>query len=386
MVNNVNKQKTMLNIGCGHNYLEGWINIDDNPDNNIKKLDMTLGLTDTLHFKPKCVDVIYDRRFFEKLRLGSEVIQKFLINYKYILKDDGLLRIVIPDESFREKSEKLLKALGFNNLEITEMNQLSEKKYNYANSKIPCYILVFFDYETTKKSLDFFTQYSDRLDIRIVENHSDFTESHIKPYIMSLLEQETISNYYLFDENIGFNAIEKVMVQDSEYLNEHEYFMITDGDLTSKDSDWLDEQINILKNNPEVIVSGVKLDMSNLPSEDKYPGANNWVPPAKEIEGKNYLDGQTGWVLTMLKTDYFFLILRLIKQSGEQLSDFRVYKYALTINKKWVRTKKTEAYHLTWDTYSQLDHPYTKWKTSHTYTEIWDHKKYCGYNLFTKNK
>ena len=29
-----------LNLGCGNDYKEGWINIDNNSANNIKKLDL----------------------------------------------------------------------------------------------------------------------------------------------------------------------------------------------------------------------------------------------------------------------------------------------------------------------------------------------------------
>lgn len=381
----INMQKIMLNIGCGHNYIDGWINIDDDPLKNINKLDMTVGLTEDLPFNAKSVDVIFDKSFFEKLNLGNDSLRKCVMNYQRILKPNGLLKIVMADNALHEGLEQTLKQIGFNNLEIIYLDQLSEKKYNPSNNKIPCYVLVFFDYETTKKSLDFYTKYSDRLDIRVVENHSDYTEGHIKPYIMDLLKQEKISNYYLFDENIGFNAIEKVMIQDAEYLNDFKYFMITDGDLVSETNGWIDEQIEILEQNQEVVVSGARLNMSNLPSEKDYPGASQWVQPSINIEGKNYFLNPTGWLFALIKTDYFFLMLRVLKRAGMPLSDGYINRCAKEINKLWVRTKKTEAYHLTWDTYSQLDHPYTKWKNSLTYSEIWEHKKYCDFALFNKN-
>lgn len=376
-------EKLMLNIGCGQDYLEGWVNIDDNLDNNIKKLDLISELMAPLNFKQKSVDIIYDKSFFEKFHLNQSQLIKLLINYRIILKDDGLLRVVIPSAKFKTKTEFLLKSLGFKNIEILELCDAT-KENKPPQEKIPCYVLVFFDDEVAKKSLDFLTKYSDRLDIRVIENYSENTETKFKPYITDLLEKRKISKYYLFDENIGFNAIEKVVEAESEYLQKHEYFMITDGDLTSNDNNWIDEQIDILKKNPEVIISGVKLDMSNLPSLDKYPDADRWVPPARQLEGKNYLDGQTGWVLTLLKTDYFFLIKRLMKRDQQQLSDGRIFRYTSYIDKKWVRTKETQAYHLTWDTYSQLDHPYTIWKTAQTYDSVWSHKKYCKYTLIEK--
>lgn len=374
-----NAQKIMLHVGCGHDYLDGWINIDDNFEHNIKKLDMTLNLNEILPFAPKSIDIIYDRRFFEKLRLGSDFLEQLFINYRYILKDEGMLRILIPDSGSKENIKQVLESVGFNNIEIIELDFLETTKVQESTQKIPCYVLVFFDFETTRKSLEFLTKYNDRLDIRVVENNSENTENFFRPYISKLLDDGEISKYYLFNENIGFNAMEKIIINDSEYINQHKYFIITDGDLTSKDENWIDEQINILENNKEVVVSGVKLDMTNLPSEKLYPNAKNWVPPAKEISGKNYLDGNTGWVLTMLKTDYFFLIMRMIRNSGTHISDFRVNQFVTLLNKKWVRTKNSEAYHLTWDVYSQIEHPYTKWKMAHTYKEIWEHDKTCDF-------
>ncbi|MDR1849156.1 MAG: hypothetical protein LBQ75_03875, partial [Zoogloeaceae bacterium] len=254
-----------------------------------------------------------------------------------------------------------------------------------GDAKIPCYVLTFFDHETVIKSLNFLVQYSARLDIMVIENFSDYTESHIKPYLADLLKQGKISRYFLFEENIGMNAMETVIAHDREKLAEHEYFMITDGDLTVQDPGWLDEQISILAN-PEVAVSGVRLDMTNLPSSDKYPDAPQWVPPAIEVAGKNYLEGKTGWSLALFKTGIFFLVLDLIKAKKGQLSDansFHILEKHLGL--KWVKTKKAQAYHLTWDVYADPDHPYAKWKLAHTYHEIWHHSRYCDYALFDKD-
>lgn len=48
-----------LHLGCGTNYMPGWINIDNNSDNNISKLDMLQDLRQPLPIKDNTVDFIY---------------------------------------------------------------------------------------------------------------------------------------------------------------------------------------------------------------------------------------------------------------------------------------------------------------------------------------
>ncbi len=376
-----NKKKIKLHIGCAHNYREGWINIDDNKNNSIKKLDLDIKTNSPLPFDKNSVDIIFDRKFYEKVIGDKNLFTSTIINYKYILKENGQIQIIVPDDNIKDQLNTLLKGLGFSDVKFIELGE--EKKH--SKNKIPCLVLIFFDYNTTKKSLDFITKFNDRLDIHIVENYSEYTNEYIKPYVLELLKKNKIKSYYLFEENIGFNAIEKVVETKAQYINDFDYFIITDGDLISENDDWINEQINILEKNPEVILSGLKLDLINLPSEELYPDSKNWVPPAKEIEGKNYLDGQTGWVFTFIKTEFFFFILNLIKKEGSHISDYKVYQVIQMFGKKWVRTKNSKAYHLTWDIYSDLNHPYTKWKNSHTYQQIWCHNKDCNYTLYNNS-
>ncbi len=86
---------TKLHLGCGKNYFEGWINIDNNSDHNIKKLDINYDLRNPLPFMDNSVDFIYNEHFLEHLTVeeGQRAIKEFL----RVLKPNGIMRIAMPD-------------------------------------------------------------------------------------------------------------------------------------------------------------------------------------------------------------------------------------------------------------------------------------------------
>src|SRR3989344_4122016 len=51
-----------LNIGCGPNLKQGWINIDFRPDS-----DLGLDLRENLPFDDNCCDLIYSEHFMEHI-------------------------------------------------------------------------------------------------------------------------------------------------------------------------------------------------------------------------------------------------------------------------------------------------------------------------------
>ncbi len=84
-----------LKLGCGNDYKEGWINIDNNSANNIKKLDLKYDLSKGIPFKTSSVDYMYNEHFLEHLSVKEG--QVFLKECKRVLKKDGVLRIAMPD-------------------------------------------------------------------------------------------------------------------------------------------------------------------------------------------------------------------------------------------------------------------------------------------------
>ncbi len=89
------KECIKLHIGCGTVYKEGWINIDNNSDNNIKKLDFMWDLRKPLPLPENSVDFIYNEHFLEHLTAdeGGGLLKECM----RMLKPNGVLRIAMPD-------------------------------------------------------------------------------------------------------------------------------------------------------------------------------------------------------------------------------------------------------------------------------------------------
>jgi hypothetical protein len=249
----------------------------------------------------------------------------------------------------------------------------------FRGKKILCYVLIFDQVDIIKKSLNFLTKYSDRLDLVIIENPSDNTPE-IKKYIKGLGEKRLIKRYYLFEENITSNAVVRVLDEEIGYIAKSLYTIITDGDLTSDDKDWLDEEINILKRNKEVFACGITLDKSNLPIK-AFPEAKGWIPPDVS-EQPNYYEAATGGHLMMLRGKDFAKYINWKNENKILHIDDEMRKYCYdTLHKKWARTKKSKAYHLTWDLYADKNHPYTKFRSKKTFKETWNHSQKASYDL-----
>jgi predicted SAM-dependent methyltransferase len=90
-----NKGPVKLNIGCGTDYKKGWINIDNNSDNNIEKLDLSWDLRNPLPFKDNSVDFIFHEHFFEHLTV--EEVGGVIKDLMRVLKKNGVMRIAMPD-------------------------------------------------------------------------------------------------------------------------------------------------------------------------------------------------------------------------------------------------------------------------------------------------
>lgn len=86
-----------LNVGCGTDYKEGWVNIDNNAHENIERLDINWDLRKPLPFEDNSVDFIFNEHFLEHLTVdeGQAVIKDFM----RVLKPGGVVRIATPDLS-----------------------------------------------------------------------------------------------------------------------------------------------------------------------------------------------------------------------------------------------------------------------------------------------
>lgn len=84
-----------LHVGCGTLYKEGWINVDNNSDGNIKHLDVNADLSMGLPFDSNTIDFIYHEHFIEHLSFDEGLV--FLKECYRVLKPSGVMRLACPD-------------------------------------------------------------------------------------------------------------------------------------------------------------------------------------------------------------------------------------------------------------------------------------------------
>lgn len=80
-----------LHLGCGSNYIEGWLNIDlDSP-----LADIHADFRDPLPYPDKSVDFIFTEHFIEHISLDEGIL--FLKECYRVLKKGATLRLSTPD-------------------------------------------------------------------------------------------------------------------------------------------------------------------------------------------------------------------------------------------------------------------------------------------------
>jgi hypothetical protein len=245
--------------------------------------------------------------------------------------------------------------------------------------KVLTYVLVYDQTEIIRKSLDFLTKFSDQLDIVVIENPSPSTPK-IKKLVNRYGAAGKIKRYYLFEENIAANVFSAVLENERSIIKKHQFVMITDGDLTCSDSNWINEERDILKNNPSLFTCGMSLDLSNLPLK-AFPEAASWLPKDVAVHD-DYVENITGLYTLMFSSRDLLAFMDWFKGEERPFVDSTLHHYCYeVIKKKWARTKHAEAYHLTWDLYKDKNNAYTKLKTSKSHQETWFHTRTSGYSL-----
>ncbi|MCB0255129.1 MAG: hypothetical protein KDI55_15510 [Anaerolineae bacterium] len=249
-------------------------------------------------------------------------------------------------------------------------------------SKLPCFVLIYYDFATIKASLDFLLNHKDCLDLIVIENPSEYTETSIKSYLQDLVASRAITGYYLFDHNISNNAFEVVLDTNRIDTDSAAYVLVTDGDLVVDNDDWLTEEIAILENNPDVGVCTVRLNLDNLPFH-VFPDAHEWLSPIVEHDDYGEVVDHTGVYLVLMRSNEFVQFLEYRMQRRLRFKDSVLKEFCTEVlGKKWAVTKRSQARHLTWDTYHDVDNPYTKIKQMQPLEKLWQHHRYSGFTLF----
>lgn len=250
--------------------------------------------------------------------------------------------------------------------------------------KIPCVMLAYYNLNLIKTTVDFLLKCSDDLEIIVLENKSKNTENEIKPYLLNLVKNKKISMYAEFEENISNNAWEEFFDMNIIDLAKNEKIMVTDGDLSVDSNDWLDEEINIIDKHPEVFVCCIDLKSDNLPVK-QIPEAINWISQPNISVTNDYVECPTGVQLLLMRTNDFMSYYKFMKNNKLTFKDSFILEYCYALGRKWVKTKRNKAEHLTWNIYADLNNPYTKYKLTTPHAQIWYHSRYCNFTLHTLN-
>jgi len=141
--------------------------------------------------------------------------------------------------------------------------------------KIPCVALVYAQFDVMTQSIESFD--TDEMAITVVENPSLITLGKSMPFFLEMLKDKKIEQYFLFHDNIRFNAIETVFRDGQINLSNSDYVITTDADIVVG-SEHIQEQKNILESEPDIFCCSVQIDFSGYPSEG-YNSAQRWFPP-----------------------------------------------------------------------------------------------------------
>ncbi len=251
--------------------------------------------------------------------------------------------------------------------------------------RIPCFILCFFNVDATKKSLEYFSKFKDRLELIVIENFSKYTEEYLKPYILDLLNKEKIDHYFLFDENIKGKALETIFRENVCNWRNSKYLIITHGDITINPDTWLDEELDVLENHKDFLVCGLGIELEYL--KDIHPkGA--WGYPDPICDHGTFYEGITGGGhVALWRVEGFGEYFDWILQNNLHVIDSNQHPFCYTIKKmKWGRTKNSLARHAAWEYNLMPNHEYCILYKGYgkTYEQIYLHEGYSNYTHYTK--
>lgn len=196
-------------------------------------------------------------------------------------------------------------------------------------------------------------------DFFIIENHSE-RSGEIQKFFSA---KKNIKKYLYFKENIANNAMKIFVDNFYDILWNYEYLTFSDCDLLVYESEETFIEIFDILKDPLVRICCVDLDLQNFPEVGRGKG---WLPRPKNTTEK-YIECDTGVQLMTLRREGLPLILK-----SEKFLDGEFQKILRRDFKKWVKTKKSKAKHLTWDLYVKGS-PYYEFKMANR-------------NIFSENK
>ncbi|ERT08193.1 glycosyl transferase 2 family protein [Lyngbya aestuarii BL J] len=264
-------------------------------------------------------------------------------------------------------------------LSIFTSHKLDQVEIPTTNKIVHCILLTFYFSEILERCLESLFLERDRMDISVIENRSMNSDA-IRKVVDKYRDKGLIKNHFIFNENIGANAFE--ITFDSNLLDlNYPFITVTDGDLIP-DKSWLDEQITILNQCPEVFSVSTPLYYDNAPPKQREKAQT--IP----IQSKNsfYQECIAGWVLKTFRNSDWKDFIDFRKKHNIFFHDRSAYDYGkLYKHKKSVLTLNSKSYHLTWD-YADSEYLTVKKSLGETTNNPWYHDRYSGFLLIRENQ
>lgn len=243
---------------------------------------------------------------------------------------------------------------------------------------VHCVLLTFYFNEILERCLAALLPEKNRIDVTVIENSSVNSDA-IRKVVDLYKKKGLVKNHFIFEHNIGANAFE--IAFDSNLLNlNYPFITVTDGDLIP-DKGWLDEQITILNQCPEVFSVSLELHLDNASPELR----TRIKKIQTDVEFKNdlYKERIAGWVLKTLRTSDWKCFLNYRKTYNIYFHDRSAYDYGKQIKRmRSVTTIRSKCYHLTWD-YANQNYLKIKGSLKGKTRDPWYHDRYSSFKLIT---
>lgn len=213
--------------------------------------------------------------------------------------------------------------------------------------KVACLFLAYRNIDVIRKSLDSIINVGlsrpdeYKLDIYVVENKTEHTDSIITPFLQDYIQRRLINGYLVFDENITNNALELAINGDFFPCSDYDYVIVTDGDLFVPQGT-ISEQISILTQCPEVYCCGLAVDYKRWSAKNKLEKAANLEKESQEKRQLDlpYLPMPAGFWFVAFKTIDFLALYKLASSNGIRMVDGHYQKLCrLIFRREWVQTK-----------------------------------------------
>ena len=213
------------------------------------------------------------------------------------------------------------------------------------NIKIACAFLAFRNIDIVKMSLESVIEECKNcghdVDIYVIENRSEFTDSKISPYLDSLVKSKKVHGYAKLDENVTNNAFHLPLDCNLIDTDQYTHIIFTDGDIYVPQGT-IQEQLNILHTCPETISCGVSVAYENWTLSNKLDQAK--VLKKKRDEAltldKPYVAIPSGFWFAMFHTSDYQMIYDVISKNGLRVHDGIIQKFVrLLYRREWVQTR-----------------------------------------------